>query len=336
MRGDPAMNPDVLSDVLRSVRLRGALYFHVRGTRDFAAEAPAAHAIGAAVMPGAEHVMEFHAVLSGSCWASVVGGEPVRLAPGDLVIFPQGDPHVVSSAPGMRAEPGVQGYFERRSQRLPFALHLEAFEVRADSAPTEPCDTVLICGFLGCDLRPFNPLISALPRLLHLRADGEQDWALQCMRQAVAESRDHRQGGDAMLARLSEMLFIDAMRRHLAMLPDGNQGWFAGLRDRYVGPALTLLHAAPAEPWTVEELGRRVGLSRSSLHERFATLVGQAPMQYLGHWRIQIGATLLRDTGYTVAAVAQHVGYESEAAFARAFKRLVGLPPAVWRRQAKS
>lgn len=324
------MKQDVLSDVLRSVRLRGALYFHVRGTREWAAEAPPASEIGAAVMPGVEHVMEFHAVLSGECWAAIVGSDPVHLESGDLVIFLQGDPHVVSSDPGMRAKPDVQGYFERGHQQLPFELHLNAFEVRADSASTEPCDTVLICGFLGCDLRPFNPLIAALPRLLHLRADGDQNWALQCMRQAVAESRGLRQGGEAMLARLSEMLFIDAMRRHLAMLPDGNQGWFAGLRDRYVGRALTLLHAAPAEPWTVEELGRRVGLSRSTLHERFATLIGQAPMQYLGHWRIQIGATLLRDTAYTVAAVAQQVGYESEAAFARAFKRLVGVPPAVW------
>lgn len=329
------MTQDVLSDVLRSVRLRGALYFHVRGTRAWAAEAPPASAIGAAVMPGVEHVMEFHAVLSGECWAAIVGGDPVHLQPGDLVIFLRGDPHVISSGPGMRAEPDVQGYFARGRQRLPFALHLDAREVYADAAPSEPADTVLVCGFLGCDLRPFNPLIAALPRLLHLRADGDQDWALQCMRQAVAESRGLREGSEALLARLSEMLFIDALRRHLALLPEGERGWFAGLRDRHVGRALALLHAAPAEPWTVEELGRRVGLSRSTLHERFATLVGQGPMQYLGHWRIQVGATLLRDTAYTVASVAQQVGYESEAAFARAFKRLVGVPPTAWRRQAK-
>ena len=330
------MNQDTLSDVLRSVRLRGALYFHVSGTRDWAAEAPPAREIAAAVMPGAEHVMEFHVVLSGACWAAAVGGEPVHLASGDIVIFAQGDPHVVSSAPGMRAPPNAESYFERQRQRLPFTLHLDACEVHAGAAPAGASDTMLLCGFLGCDLRPFNPLIAALPRLLHLPSDDGQDWAVKCMRQAAAESANRRPGGGAMLERLSEMMFIDAMRRYLGALPDGSQGWLAGLRDRFVGRALTLLHAAPEEPWTVEELGRRVGLSRSALHERFAALIEQPPMQYLANWRIQTGATLLRDTACTVAAVAQQVGYESEAAFARAFKRLVGQPPAVWRRRAES
>lgn len=329
------MNQDILSDVLRRVRLRGALYFHVRCSRDWAAEAPPSHEIAAAVMPRAEHVMEFHAVLSGDCWAATVGGSPVRLASGDLVIFPKGDPHVVSSAPGMRAPPDADGYFERQRQRLPFRLHLDAREVRADTAPIRSSDTILVCGFLGCDLRPFNPLIAALPRLLHLPSAGGQEWATQCMRQAVAESTNRQPGGNAILERLSEMMFIDAMRRHLAAMPEGSRGWMAGLGDRFVGPALTLLHAAPEEPWTVEELSRRVGLSRSALHERFAEIIGQSPMQYLAHWRIQVGATLLRDSACTVAAVAQQVGYESEAAFARAFKRLVGEPPAVWRRKTK-
>jgi AraC-like DNA-binding protein len=329
------MNQDTLSDVLRQVRLRGALYFHVRGTHDWAAEAPPSREIAAAVMPGAEHVMEFHVVLSGACWAAAVGGEPVALAAGDLVIFPHGDAHVVSSAPGMRAPPDAQGYFERQQHPLPFALHLDASEVHTGMAPAGAHDTVLVCGFLGCDLRPFNPLIAALPRLLHLPSISDQDWAVRCMRQAAVETTDRRPGGGAMLERLSEMLFIDAMRRYLGALPEGSPGWLAGLRDRFVGPALTLLHATPEAPWTVEELGQRVGLSRSALHERFAALIGQAPMQYLANWRIQIGAALLRDTAGTVASVAGQVGYESEAAFARAFKRLVGQPPSVWRRKVK-
>jgi AraC-like DNA-binding protein len=262
-----------------------------------------------------------------------VGGEPVRLAPGDLVVFPQGDPHVVSSAPGMRMPPNAQGYFERQRLRRPFTLHLDACEVRAGSAPAS-ADTLLLCGFLGCDLRPFNPLIAALPRLLHLPAAHGDDWAVQCMRQAAAESTGPRPGGGAMLERLSEMLFIDAMRRYLGTLPDDSQGWLAGLRDRFVGRALALMHADPGEPWTVEELGRRVGLSRSALHERFAALIGQSPMQYLANWRIQVGAALLRDTTSSVTAIAEQVGYESAAAFTRAFKRLVGRPPAAWRRQA--
>jgi len=329
------MNQDTLSDVLRSVRLRGALYFHVSGTRDWAAEAPPSREIAAAVMPGAEHVMEFHAVLCGACWAATVGGPPVHLAAGDLVIFPQGDPHVVSSVPGLRAPPNAPGYFERQKLPLPFTLHLDAREVRAGAAPAGDCDALLVCGFLGCDLRPFNPLIASLPRLLHLPSAGGQDWAVQCMRQAAAESTNRQPGGGAMLERLSEMMFIDAMRRYLGALPENSPGWLAGLRDRFVGRALALLHAAPEAPWTVEELSQRVGLSRSALHERFATLIGQAPMQYLANWRIQVGAALLRDTACTVAAVAQQVGYESEAAFARAFKRLVGQPPGTWRRIVK-
>jgi AraC-like DNA-binding protein len=329
------MNQDILSDILRSVRLRGALYFHVSGRRDWAAEAPPSREIAAAVMPGAEHVMEFHVVLSGSCWAAAVDGEPVRLAAGDLVIFPHGDPHVISSAPGMRASPNAQGYFERRQQPQPFTLHLDMHEVRAGAAPAAECDTVLVCGFLACDLRPFNPLIAALPRLLHLPSASGEDWAVQCMRQAATESAARRPGGDAMLERLSEMLFIDAMRRYLGALPEDSQGWLAGLRDRFVGHVLRLMHAAPAEPWTVEELSRRVGLSRSALHERFSVIIGQPPMQYLANWRIQLGATLLRDTDCSVASVAQQVGYESEAAFARAFKRLTGQPPSVWRRNTK-
>lgn len=329
------MDHDTLSDVLRSVRLRGALYFHVSATRDWAAEAPAAREIAAAVMPGAEHVMEFHVVLAGACWAAAVDGEPVHLAAGDLVIFPHGDPHVVSSAPGMRAPANAQGYFERQREPRPFTLHLDASEVRPGTAPAGTGDTVLVCGFLGCDLRPFNPLIAALPRLLHLPAADGQDWVLHCMRQAATESTHQRPGGGALLERLSEMMFIDAMRRYLGTLPDSSRGWLAGLRDRHVGRALALVHAAPEAPWTVDDLGQRVGLSRSALHERFAALVGRSPMQYLAHWRIQVGATLLRDSACTVAAVAQQVGYESEAAFARAFKRLVGQPPAQWRRSVR-
>lgn len=330
------MNQDILSDVLRSVRLRGALYFHVSGARDWAAEAPSSPEIAAAVMPGSEHVMEFHVVLSGSCWGGVVDGVPVRLTAGDLILFPHGDPHVVSSAPGMRAPPNAAGYFERMPQPRPFALHLEAHEVSLGSVPEGPGVTTLVCGFLGCDLRPFNPLIASLPRLMHVSTRSSQDWVVQCARQAAAETFEPRPGSGAMLERLSEMTFIEAVRRYLGSLPDGSQGWLAGLRDRFVGRAITLMHDAPADPWTVDELGRRIGLSRSALHERFSEMVGQTPMQYLASWRMQVGAELLRDTAATVASVALDVGYQSEASFARAFKRSVGKPPALWRRQSQA
>lgn len=329
------MSRDILSDVLRSVRLRGVLYFYVNGTRDWAAEAPPSREIAGAVVPGAEHVIEYHVVVSGGCWATVIGGAPVRLETGDIALFPHGDPHVVSSAPGMRAPPNAAGYFERKEQQAPFILHLDAREVQVGTVRDDPRNTTLVCGFLGCDLRPFNPLIASLPRLMHVRSDSRQEWTAQLMRQAATESKNRGPGGDAMLERLSEMTFIDAVRRYLGALPDGSQGWLAGLRDRFVGRALVLMHDAPAFAWTVDQLGRRVGLSRSALHERFADMIGQAPMQYLANWRMQVGAALLRDTAAPVASVAQDVGYQSEAAFARAFKRSVGTSPSLWRRSVR-
>jgi AraC-like DNA-binding protein len=327
------MSHDILSDVLRSVRLRGAVFYYVSGDQSWVAEAPPSRDIAAAVMPDSEHVMEYHVITRGSCWGAIVGEAPVRLEAGDIVLFPHGDAHVISSAPGMRA-PADSGSYADQVEQLPFILHRDGLETRAGAASDELCETGLVCGFLGCDLRPFNPLIATLPRLLHLRAGGDQDWITHFLSQAVAESKNKRPGGEAMLERMSEMMFVDAVRRYADTLPQDSRGWLAGLRDRFVARALALMHAAPATEWTVDELGRRVGLSRSALHERFSEMIGQPPMQYLASWRMQVAATLLRSTNATVAAVALEVGYDSEAAFARAFKRLTGTPPAAWRRNA--
>jgi len=327
------MSHDILSDVLRNVRLRGALFYHVNGSLNWAAEAPPSGEIAAAVMPGSEHVMEYHVVTRGSCWGAIVGESPVRLETGDIVLFPHGDRHVVSSAPGMRARADPSSYFEYKAEQLPFTLFYDGVEAPRPDSRIEDGETTLVCGFLGCDLRPFNPLIATLPRLLHLRYAEDHGWIAHFVRQAVAESRNKRPGGEAMLERMSEMMFVDAVRRYVDTLPEDSRGWLAGLRDRFVGRALALMHDSPATEWTVDELGRRVGLSRSALHERFAEMIGQPPMQYLANWRMQVGAALLRKTNATVASVAQDVGYDSEAAFARAFKRLMGRSPAAWRRQ---
>jgi AraC-like DNA-binding protein len=248
-------------------------------------------------------------------------------------MFPQGDAHVISSAQGARGDPPDMRWFgESTTEQLPLRIAFKG----ANSPSTAPSElageTTIVCGFLGCDLRPFNPLIASLPRLLHLRASDDGGWIAQFMHQAVAESNAKRPGGEAMLARMSEMMFVDAVRRHMASLPPDSAGWLAGLRDRLVGRALALLHEHPAQDWTIDELGRRIGLSRSALHERFAQLVGVPPMQYLAQWRMQAAAHMLLDTRATVATIALEVGYDSEAAFARAFKRLVGRPPAAWRR----
>jgi AraC-like DNA-binding protein len=330
------MSRDALSDLLRAVRLRGAVFYYVSNWDEWAAEAPPTEEIASAVMPGAEHVMEFHMVARGSGWAATRGGPPVRLETGDIVMFPHGDAHVVSSAPGVKPERiKADWVFAMRQQRkpIPIAYHRGVREPGA-SAPVAEADTVLVCGFLGCDLRPFNPLVAALPRLLHLPAARAGDWVARVIDQATSESTHQRPGSDAVLERLAEMMFVDTARRYLDSLPEDATGWLAGLRDRYVGRALSLLHQSPERPWTIDELGRQVGLSRSALHERFIAFLGQPPMQYLANWRIQVGSRLLRETQQTVAAVALEVGYESEAAFSRAFKRLVGLPPGAWRRSA--
>ncbi len=327
------MSHDILSDVLRSVRLRGALYFQV-GARDaWAAEAPPAREIAAAVMPETEHVMEYHIVTMGSCWGAIVGEAPVRLHPGDILVFAHGDPHVISSAPGMRAPMEPAFFFGPRTEQLPFALVFDGIDGPRPATPGENYPTTLVCGFLGCDLRPFNPLIAALPRMLHLPAAEGQGWIGHFIEQAAAESLEKRPGGEAMLERMSEMMFIDAVRRYVGLLPPDSSGWLAGLRDRFVGKALKLLHEHPEAAWSIDELGRMVGLSRSSLHERFMALIGQPPMQYLTNWRMQLAAQLLRGGDATVASVALEVGYDSEAAFSRAFKRLVGMPPSAWRKQ---
>lgn len=325
------MSGDTLSTVLRDVRLRGAVFFCMSGSGDWVAETPPASVLAPLLMRGVDHLMEFHVLTHGSCWAGLPDGPAVQLKAGDVVMFPQGDAHVVSSAPGMRAAPDLSWLGGAQAAQFPVRLALRGRELLAAPAADGAPDATVVCGFLGCDLHPFNPLVAALPRLLHLGATDNDGWLAGFAAQAVAESSGDRPGGEAMLARMSEMLFVHAVRRYAEHLAAPG-GWLAGLADRFVGRALALLHEQPAHDWTLDELGRSVGLSRSALHERFVQLVGIAPMQYLAQWRMQAAARLLLDTRESVAAIALEVGYESEAAFARAFKRQAGSPPATWRR----
>ena len=326
------MSHDILSDVLRAVRLRGAVFFYVSGHSEWAAEAPPGKELAPLVMPGLDHVIEYHAVAQGTCWAGVRGGPAVQLVAGDVVMFPHGDAHFVASRPGLRGNPDVNWLADAHAEPLPMRIAVKGDQV-VHSAPAESsADTTIICGFIGCDAQPFNPLIAALPRMLHLRAADDHAWAASFAERAVAESRARRPGGEAMLARMSETMFVDAVRRYVDQLPAQSAGWLSGLRDRFVGRALAHLHETPAHDWSIEELGHLVGMSRSALHDRFVELVGMPPMRYLAQWRMQMAARLLLETRATVAAIALDVGYESEAAFARAFKREVGQPPAAWRR----
>jgi AraC-like DNA-binding protein len=318
------VSSDVLSDVLRAVRLTGAVYFDFEFSSPWVAEAPASREIAAIVMPGAERVVEYHLIARGACWGQLAGGQPIRLNEGDLLFLPQGDRHTLSSAPRMRTTPDLS-LFTRPATPLPIVYELGG---------CGPDRTRVVCGFLGCDERPFNPLMSALPPAIHLSAAGTQassGWLGTVLNIAVGESKGARAGSENILARLSELMFVEAVRRYIESLPEGGGGWLSGLRDPMVGQALGALHAKPADAWTVESLAHAVGASRSVLAERFTELVGHPPMQYLALWRMQLASRLLADGG-PVAAVADAVGYESGAAFSRAFKKLVGQAPASWRR----
>jgi AraC-like DNA-binding protein len=314
---------DTLSEVLRAVRLTGAVYFAVDASAPWVAEAPAAREIGPHIMPGIEHVIEYHVVVSGSCWAGVVDEPAVKLSAGDVIVFPQGDSHIMSSAPGMRGQASLEPIRAAAHSRLPLAMSMNGGG--AERAQ-------LLCGFLGCDARPFNPLLATLPRVMHLRAKEGDDILRGLVEMAVKESTTPRPGSDCALSRLSELLFVEVVRRYVAQLPPEGVGWFAGLRDPNIGVALQKLHERPTRDWTLEDLGKECGLSRSVLAERFAELVGLPPMQYLAQWRIQLAASMLRAGKSSLAEIADRVGYGSEAALSRAFKRQVGVAPAHYRR----
>lgn len=319
------MSLDTLSEVLRVVRLSGAAFFSLDCRAPWVTETPAGNVVGSYLLPDAEHVIDYHAVTFGSCWAGPIGEPAVQLGVGDFIVFPHGDSHVISSAPGMRARPAYEAYEAARSGPLPVSFTV-------DGAGTEQAR--LICGFLGCDARPFNPLLAALPRVLHLRAGSGHDAMMrQLMELAVAETAAPTAGGSCALSKLSELLFVEAVRRYVALLPPDASNWFAGLRDHNIGQALQRLHEAPAHDWNLEALAKAAGVSRSTLVERFTQLVGVPPMQYLAKWRIQLAASQLRASGAGLAEIAERIGYGSEAALVRAFKREVGVTPASYRRR---
>lgn len=320
---------DVLSDVLSAVRLTGAIFFDITFHPPWAAETPKASAIAGGVMPEAEHVICFHVLLEGSCWAELRddSSPPTRLSPGDIVVFPKDDQHTLCSSPGLRADPDLSLYHRPTDRALPYLF-------REGSGP----DTShFVCGYLGCDTRPFNPFLDQLPRMLHGRGSaGDQGWLAHLVRQAVAESEMGQAGGETILAKLAEVMFVEVIRQYVDTLPADARGWLSALRDPQVGAALRLVHSRPAEAWTLDGLAREVGLSRSVFAERFAHYVGVSPMHYLGQWRMQMAARRLERPGVSIAQAGAEIGYESEAAFSRAFKKYVGAPPGAWRKGRQS
>jgi AraC-like DNA-binding protein len=243
------------------------------------------------------------------------------------LVIPTGEAHALGSdlageLAARRGRPKQQVVIRRQADGTPV--------VREGGGGAE---TRLICGYLACDSALFTTVLATLPKLMvvNLADDPGGQWLTTSLKFTLAESGAPKAGTGALLAKLSELMFVEAIRRHVDALPEGQKGWLSGLRDPFVGKALALLHSDPARAWTVEELARRAGLSRSALAERFAALLGQPPMAYLARWRMQLAADLLGSTQDTIAAIAERVGYESEAAFSRAFKREMGLAPAGWR-----
>jgi AraC-like DNA-binding protein len=328
------MTPDPLSDVLRTLRLTGAVFFLWDVSAPFATPVPAGRAIAPIVLPGAQQIVSYHIVTEGVCWGGLVGELPVRLTAGDILLIPHGDAYVIASSAQLCAEAkadvehGLVFFRQMAAGELPFIV------VEGGGGDIS---AHLVCGFLGCDVRPFNPALLALPALVHLRppADPSQERLPSLIEYTLAEAHQPRAGGLSVFLRLAELMFVEAVRRCLTEDAAPQSGWLAGLRDPVVGRALRLLHRRPTAAWTLETLADEAGVSRSRLAESFTRFVGSPPMLYLTQWRLQMAARMLADGSAKVGAVAREVGYESEAAFSRAFKRFAGVPPAQWRREAK-
>lgn len=329
-RPGPADEVDVLSDVLRSVRLSGSMFFLVEACAPWSTRAPRANTFAPAVLPASSHLVSYHVVTRGSCWAGIEGMAPVRLEAGDVFVVPHGDAYFLAEpdpATTVARDPDSVGFFrEMAAGRLPAVV---------TAGGDGPGATHFICGFLGCDSQRFDPVLGALPSLIHVRrADRASDRMSHLIELALCELRERRQGGQGVLLRLSELMFIEVVRCFVESAAGPQTGWMAGLRDPVAGRALARLHAAPARRWTLQELARAAGVSRSVLAERFGRVVGQPPITYLAHWRMQLAAQMLADPSNRVKAVAASVGYESEAAFSRAFRNHVGVAPLDWRERS--
>jgi AraC-like DNA-binding protein len=328
----PVGSLDPLSDVLRTVKLKGALFFMVDATSPWCVEVPEAGDFAAIILPSARHVVSYHVVVDGQGLACIAGSEPIAFESGDILVLPHGGPYLMCSAPGvppeLDREQTLRFFRDMAAGTLPFVI--------PEGGGNSP-RARFICGFLGCDLAPFNPLFASLPPILHIRhASGSRtDLLDRLVDLAIAEAQTRRAGGESIRLGLSELMFVEVLRRHLETLAADGPGWLAGLRDPKVGRALALLHAEPARAWTLDALASAAGTSRSVLAEHFGRSVGETPMRYLKLWRMQLAARLLADGATKVATISEEVGFHSEAAFSRTFKDVTGLSPAQWRRKAQ-
>ncbi len=318
---------DVVSSILRAIRLDSAFYFNVEFSAPWRVEAPASRVVGPLLSPGAEHVIIYHMALEGTGWASLVGGERVPLSPGDIVMFPQGDGHVLGSG-------DKSNWIDARAVFAHWKQHgLEVARFGGGGDTTK-----LVCGYFVCEPH-FSPVVlGGLPRLLRINIRGESqgEWLEKSIRFSMAQGIAPDAGGQAVLAKLAEALFVETVRRYFQKSPAEVGTWLSGVRDADVGRALGRIHQDPKRSWTVAGLAADIGVSRSVLAERFTRLMGEPMMTYLTRWRLQLGAQMLAGTNHGVAYIAGEVGYESEASFNRAFKRVFNSPPARYRSKLRS
>jgi AraC-like DNA-binding protein len=316
---------DVLSEILKAIRLDGAFFYNAEFTAPWSVREPPSEVVAPHFASGGTHVIIYHLVTEGRCVASVEGGKPVEIGCGDIVIFPHGDAHILGngSTKVIDLEPRLQ---EIRAQGLKLARDGGGGEM-----------TRIVCGYMSCDPQLSSALLVGLPPLFRvpIRDDAGGQWLENTIRFSVSRAGSASLGGEAVLSKLSEVLFVETIRRYIAQLPAEETGWLAGARDPDVGRALALLHAAPEKPWTIAMLTHEIGISRSVLAERFRYYLNEPPMSYLTRWRMLLAARMLRSGNQGVADIAADVGYESEAAFNRAFKRHFNVPPARFRGAAR-
>jgi AraC-like DNA-binding protein len=318
---------DVLSEVLRVVKLQGALFYNGEFSSPWSVCSPASRAVAPYLAPGAGHVIIYHLLTDGHASARLLDGERIALDAGDLVIFPHGDSHIIENGPRTKTVDLAKELARIVSQGLKLSRFGGGGEV-----------TRFVCGFMACDPQLSQVFLSGLPPVfkVNIRANASGRWLENSIRFSVDEADASRAGGEAVLAKLSEVLFVETLRIYIAHLPADQAGWLAGARDPEVGKALALMHRNPAHPWTIASLAKEAGASRSVLAERFRRYLNTTPMAYLTRWRLQLGAQMLASSNHSVAQIAPEVGYESEAAFNRAFKREFTIPPARFRSQSRS
>jgi AraC-like DNA-binding protein len=316
---------DALSDVLRAAQLTGGVFLHAEFFAPWCIAARVSPEHCSPALGPATHLIFYHYVVEGACRLRLEGedGDGVTVGAGEIVLLPRNDLHLIGSDLSVPPVPGKEVIHPPKNGGL-YSIHHGGNGER----------TRMVCGFLGCARAEGNPVIAALPPVLKLNVEegAAAEWIRSTFHYAAEEVAAGRAGSETVLSKLSELLFVETVRRHAESLPEGHTGWLAGLRDRFVARALALLHRDFAREWTVDDLAREVGLSRSALAERFIRLIGTPPMHYLANWRMQVATEKLRSTNASLAQVADSIGYESEAAFSRAFKKSFGTPPATWRR----